>query len=534
MTYQPTITPLPPKPERPVAAGQTAPFAAPRRHRLRWTFVSVGALVLIIVLTAGWLIFRAVSVINTTKLDGTNKRLTFFQQLTHIVTAKNDRLQGEADDRVNILMLGIGGPGHDGPYLTDTMMVASIKPSTGQVALISIPRDLVVNIPGADYRKINSVLSIGRDAKYPGGGEALTVKVVSDLVNMPIQYYALLDFKGFQEVIDRVGGIDVAVSNAFSDDEFPTDNYGYQTISFKTGWQHMPGLTALNYARSRHGNNGEGSDFARARRQQLIMSALKDKLLSFGTLANPKKISDILGSLGSHSQTNMEVWEMLRLAKLVGNVSSDQLINKVIDSSADGFLNNEVGLGGAFILVPKDRNYRDIQFYAQNIFLAAAAEAEHATVLVANASSIAGGADAATTGLMSFDLAVKQPPLTIRNVTVDRTVLVDNGGGRFPKTVALLKLYKRSQGTMSLTDWETQTGDAALRAALETAVTANGNDNVNQAARQPPDIVLILGQDQPKSKALILVPEFKRPAPAKTVAAAPVKKTAGAMKTVVP
>ena len=105
---------------------------------------------------------------NTKKLDGSN--VSFFQQLSRIVTSNGDQLQGESEDRVNILLLGYGGPGHDGPYLTDTMMVASIQPSTKHVALLSIPRDLVVDIPGYDYRKINSVLSFGRDSKYPGGG----------------------------------------------------------------------------------------------------------------------------------------------------------------------------------------------------------------------------------------------------------------------------------------------------------------------------------------------------------------------------
>ncbi|MBI3572602.1 MAG: LCP family protein, partial [Candidatus Kerfeldbacteria bacterium] len=291
-----------------------------RHHRLRWSLLSLSGIVIILLGLAGWIGYRAIAVVNTKKDGG--QRVSFFQQLTHLVTASNQQLQGENDDRVNILLLGIGGPGHDGPYLTDTMIVASYKPSTRQLSLLSIPRDLVVNIPGYDYRKINNVLSFGRDIKYPGGGETLTTKVVSDLLGIPIQYYARVDFKGFAEVIDQVGGVNVTVDQAFTDSQYPTENYGYQTVWFKAGPQQMNGDLALKYSRSRHGNNGEGSDFARARRQQKVIFGLKERLLSFGTLVNPKKISDILGSLGSHSQTNMEVWEMARLAQLVSSIKS--------------------------------------------------------------------------------------------------------------------------------------------------------------------------------------------------------------------
>ena len=257
-----------------------------RHHRIRWTVLSVSALVLVVLVTGGWLAYRAISLINTKKLDGS--KLSFFQQLTHIVTSTDQQLQGESDDRVNILLLGYGGAGHDGPYLTDTMMLVSFQPSTKKVALISIPRDLYVNIPGYGYRKINEIMSDGRDQKYPGGGEAMTVKVVSDLLNTPIQYYASIDFNGFKQVIDQVDGVTVTVDRTFYDAMYPDSGIGYDPVSFKAGTQTMNGTTALKFARSRHGNNGEGTDFARAARQQKIILALKDKLLSFGTLSNPQ------------------------------------------------------------------------------------------------------------------------------------------------------------------------------------------------------------------------------------------------------
>lgn len=484
-----------PVPGQPPAT-PVSPSLPPRRHhRLRWTILSLVGVLVIILGTAGWLFYRAISVVNTKKLDGTNTKVSFFQQLTHLVTSNNQQLQGEREDRVNILLLGIGGPGHDGPYLTDTMIVASVQPSTGKVALLSIPRDLVVDIPGYDYRKINNVLSFGRDQKYPGGGEALTVKVVSDLLNIPIQYYARVDFTAFEEVVDDVGGVDITVRKAFTDSSYPTNNYGYQTVSFKAGLQHMNGKVALEYARSRHGSNGENSDFARSRRQQQLILALKDKLLSLGTLANPKKISDILGSIGTHSQTNMEVWEMVRLAKLAQDVSNDSIINKVIDSGINGLLKNATGQNGAFILVPVAPSYDDIRFLAQNIFLIDQAEREGATVAVANATSFTGIADTTTKVLSAYGLTTAKA-ISVNDTTTGSTVILDTSNGRFPKTVKLLELYKRAHGTLDLTDWETQTGDTVLPKLLQPALP---DTNANTSTTKTPDLILILGQDQPKT-----------------------------------
>lgn len=507
MITQPTPPKLNPTPQRPPSSTPPVgprPPAPKRHHRVRWTVLGVAAVILVIIVTGGWLAYRAISVINTKKLDG--GKLSFFQQLTHLVTANDEKLQGEADDRINILLLGYGGPGHDGPYLTDTMMVASFKPSTKQLALLSLPRDLVVDIPGYDYRKINNVLSFGRDQKYPGGGEALTVKIVGDVLDIPIQYYARVDFDGFKEVIDRVGGITVTVDRAFSDNQYPDNNYGYEPISFKAGEQEMNGDRALKFSRSRHGNNGEGSDFARAERQQKIIVALRQKLLSFGTLANPVKVSDILGSLGSHSQTNMEVWEMLRLARLASDLQTDQIINRVFDDSTNGFLRAATGSGGAFILVPRNGNYHDMQFLARNIFLDGAAGRETARLLVVNATSFTNLGQTTGRSLEALGLNVLKIS-GLGKTTVGQSVLVSAHPGQYPATEQLLGLYARAAGTLSLDDWQRQTGDTTLAAALAAAVPTNVNRTVVTNGRttvtnavEPilPDLILVLGLDQPK------------------------------------
>lgn len=276
-------------------------------------------------------------------------------------------LAGAAEDRVNVLLLGMGGVGHDGPYLTDTIMIASIKPSTKEIALISIPRDLGVSIPGYGLQKINHANAYG-ELKKPDWGAALATEVVSKNFNIDIPYYIRLDFKAFEEIIDELGGVTVTVDRAFTDAEFPAPKNEYKTISFKAGSQTMDGETALTYARSRHGNNGEGSDFARARRQQKILSALKEKVTDIGVIANPITVTNILTDLENHLTTNMEFDELVALAKLGKNADTNSIKSLVLDSSVNGYLRNYFSEGGAFMLTPKTGNFVAISEAITSIF----------------------------------------------------------------------------------------------------------------------------------------------------------------------
>ena len=520
------IPPTPPPAEATPLSALAPATLPPRHHRIRWTVLGASFVVLVVILVGGWIAYRAISVINTKKADGT--KIPFFQQFTHIITSGDQKIQGESDDRVNILLLGYGGPGHDGPYLTDTMMVMSYKPSTKQLALISIPRDLVVNIPGYDYRKINNVLSFGRDKKYPGGGEALTVKVVSDTLNIPIHYYARIDFTGFKEMIDQLKGVTVTVDRAFRDNAYPDSGIGYDPISFTAGTQIMNGERALKFARSRHGNNGEGSDFSRAKRQQKIIVAMKEKLLSFGTLSNPKKISDILGSLGSHSQTNMEVWEMLRLSKIVGDLNPDHIINKVYDNSDPGFLRAATGTGGAAILVPSDGTYEDMQFFARNIFLATAAEPEQASILVVNATAFTALGPSVSRGAAAMGMSIVKTT-SLAGTTAGKTVLVSAHPGQHANTEKILRAYVHAVDTISISDWQKQTGDTSLASLLSSPVAKNTNSTVitnghnvttNTTVNVFPDLILVLGQDQPQPTTSTIFSSYT-PAAATNTATAP-------------
>ena len=275
-------------------------------------------------------------------------------------------LAGEADDRINVLLLGQGGPGHDGPYLTDTIIIASIKPSTNEVAMLSIPRDLSVPIPGYDWRKINNINHFGeQDPEKSGPGFA--AEVIGDVFDLPIHYYVRVDFSGFEDVVDELGGLKIYVDNSFTDYNYPAANHAFQTISFNKGWQHMDGETALKYARSRHGTNGESSDFARSQRQQKVIKAIKDKALSFTTFLNIRKISGLMDIYNENVLTNLEPWEIFKLAKMGKDVDEENIEVLVLDNHPSSPLYSTV-INGAYLLLPKDESFGDLQKIAATMF----------------------------------------------------------------------------------------------------------------------------------------------------------------------
>lgn len=288
-------------------------------------------------------------------------------KISNFVFNREPKLEGHKDDRVNILLLGMGGPGHNGPFLTDTMIIASIKPSTGQVAMISIPRDLGVQIPGYGMQKINHANAYG-EAEQEGNGAYLAKKVVEDTFNIQIPYYVRIDFEAFKEIIDAVGGIKIDVERSFVDREFPAPNDEYQVLTFVKGIQTMDGSRALQYARSRHGDSGEGSDFARAKRQQKVLLALKEKILSFQTLANPIRISKIIKSLGNHISNNIEFSNMIEFLRIGRSMEELNIINLVFDDQETGFLESGYTEEGAYILKPKSDNFKEMTEAIKNIF----------------------------------------------------------------------------------------------------------------------------------------------------------------------
>ncbi len=253
-------------------------------------------------------------------------------------------------ERINILLLGIDQrPGQKGYYRTDTMIVVTIDPKTGDVGMLSLPRDLYVDIPDfPNYgkRKINTAHVIGDLEKYPGGGPALAKKTVAEFLGQPIHYYVRVNFQGFREILELVGCIDIEVPRDINDPKFPDDNYGYDPFYIKAGRYCMDAETALKYARTRHAD----SDFGRMRRQQQVLIALKDKVLSTGQLPNLiANLPTLLSALSDSLQTDMPLGQMLSLANQARKWDVSQVRQFVIDRSMVRSDRNE---RGEYVLIP--------------------------------------------------------------------------------------------------------------------------------------------------------------------------------------
>jgi LCP family protein required for cell wall assembly len=274
-------------------------------------------------------------------------KLNIFTRIGRLIVGDDKPLKGEEEGKINVLLMGIGGIGHEGANLTDTMIVASINANTKEVTLVSIPRDFLVQIPSIGFNKINAVYAYAERAKEGSGGEAV-MKVAEKVTGLSMHYFAVVDFKGFVKAVNRLDGLDINVERTFTDAQYPDYNYGYlPPVTFTKGMEHMDGERALIFARSRKGSNGEGSDFARSERQKKIMVAMKDKLLGLD-LTDLKTINGLLGDFTENFRTNMEPFEMKRLADLGREFSSDNIFTLSLEPDdvliCNGMIDAETGL----------------------------------------------------------------------------------------------------------------------------------------------------------------------------------------------
>lgn len=263
-----------------------------------------------------------------------HSRLSFLPSIPSggVVSAESDPLpllQPEKKERINILLLGIDRRViEEGPCRTDTMIVASIDPENKSASMLSIPRDLWVLIPDYNvHNRINSAHLLGEAKGYPGGGPALAKKTVQYTLGIPIHYYVRINFAGFARIVDELGGITLNVEQHIHDEKFPDENYGYMTVDIPAGVQKMDGTTALQYARVRHGS----SDFHRARRQQQVLLAIKDKALSLDIPLT--RIPALLRALDDSLDTDLSLADLETLARLVREIRPEKIRNAVIDET---------------------------------------------------------------------------------------------------------------------------------------------------------------------------------------------------------
>lgn len=320
-----------------------------------------------------------------------------------VLTNKNIELKQSEQKRINLLILGVGGGTHEGPDLTDTIIFASIDPNTKKVMLVSIPRDLWIPELKA---KINSAYTYGEE-KQKGKGLLLTSAAVEKVIGQQIDYSLKIDFNGFVKAVDMIGGLSIDVDNTFDDYEYPlkgleNDLCGrdetqiatlsaqiatgsasvldffpcrYEHLHFDRGLTNMDGITALKYVRSRHATGEEGSDFARSKRQEKVISAFKEKIFSLDVLLNPVKTLSLIDVVKASIDTDIKEDEYDDFIRLAQKFRSATITSAVLDTG-----DSEVGRVGLlvnppisetylnqWVLIPKvgNGNYTEIQKYVE-------------------------------------------------------------------------------------------------------------------------------------------------------------------------
>jgi polyisoprenyl-teichoic acid--peptidoglycan teichoic acid transferase len=314
---------------------------------------------------------------------------------------------------LTLLVTGYGGPGHDGAFLTDTIILATIEPKYKQIYLTSIPRDLWVPIPisssEAPFKKINEAYSIGRDEKlYVGrdevfkgkaGGANLIKTVVQNTTGVTVDRFLALDFKTFVGIINKLGGISVTVNTSFTDKQYPingnadelcgrnveelpelekriaTDEASlvelfpcrYETLQFKKGIVPMDGSTALKFVRSRHSSE-DGNDFGRSIRQKNVVSAIKDKIYSINFIP---KIIPIIQEFEKGVQLDLSSDELKSILGYSQELKDYSIHSVVLTSDKDNVLKNATAPTGQYILTTKEGigNYDSIKKYLQDSYL---------------------------------------------------------------------------------------------------------------------------------------------------------------------
>ena len=263
----------------------------------------------------------------------------------------------DGGSRINILFVGFRGGDPikgDCPFCTDTLILLTVDPTTKTAGMLSIPRDMWVNIPGFGYSRINTAWTLGRGSKLPGGGPALTMKTVSHFIGVPIDYYVQVDFDTFVDIINLLGGVDVYNEETIVLDPMAHGKDFPKVKVTCCGMRHLDGRTALAYSRCRHIEQGcQDGDIGRARRQQKVIFGIREKVL------NPENFSTLLAqapqlynvfSEGIH--TNLSLQDAIKLAVLARDISTKNIRNAVIDNTMLAYDNVILGGKNASIMKP--------------------------------------------------------------------------------------------------------------------------------------------------------------------------------------
>jgi len=361
--------------------------------------------------------------------------------------------------RVALLLLGYGGSENDAPYLTDSIMAVVLDPGSRRAVEVSLPRDLVVPVDAWTTgrpvpQKLNEAYAIGRDdASWPGkrpeftaargGGGRLAEQAIAAVTGLQFDGYIGVDFKAFRDVVTALGGVRVCLDGPLDDTEYPDYHDGYVRggIHFRAGCQQVTGEQALELARSRHAvQAGEASDFARARRQQLLLNAIRKKATSLDAITRAPQLLD---ALRKDLDTSLGVSDMRALSDWSKGVA-DSAIGRVAITDSDFLAAYYLEAGGCasssvYALCPEDATYRMLKQYLAGVFVDPRVLRERATVQVVNASrSLDDLGDRVTRTLepLGFEVAP-----SVRMSPADRSVVYDYSGGHYPLTARWLAAH---------------------------------------------------------------------------------------------
>jgi LCP family protein required for cell wall assembly len=265
------------------------------------------------------------------------------------IDPSGSQILNNGQETVNFLLIGSDKrPG--GSFRTDTMLIAILRPNDGQVSLISIPRDLWVSIPGWENQRINTAYQHGISVDYPGGGPGLLKDTILYNLGVRIDHTAMVEFDGFRQIVDTLGGVDVPVSCSYTDWRLidpsydPENENNWALYTTGPGLIHMDGDLALWYARSRQKSN----DFDRGRRQQEVLRAIFSQALQANTL---KRIPELYNDLKSTVETDLNLVDLLQLSLYAPKMTNADIRSYYIRPP---LVSSWITEGGAAVLLPNE------------------------------------------------------------------------------------------------------------------------------------------------------------------------------------
>lgn len=380
----PLLPPEPsPRPREAVFSMPPFPREKPARRGFRWAW-PVCLLLFLLFLAASLFLFKLALTTERIQIKNTGafSVLSQFGNLAYELGSGDfGALKKTEEGRINILLLGRAGEKYPGRNLTDTIMLMSIDMEKRKVALLSLPRDLFVTLPEAGLSgKINSFYQYGLSN---GDGPETIRAAVETVTGQPIHYSFILDFDGFEKVIDALGGIEVDVVKDFYDTRYPGKNYSYETFELKKGWQHLDGATALKYVRERH-DDPEG-DFGRAKRQQQVITATREKAFSTEVFLRFDRVNKLFEALGESVETDATLPELENLFALSKKIDTRNIETYVVDAWKKESLlrvsHTELGGVRAFILLPRIGNWNEIREKSETLFSQEALRQREASLL---------------------------------------------------------------------------------------------------------------------------------------------------------